>query len=173
MTRAEAARIARVARAANIPPLNERFWSKVKKASQSECWSWIAAIRNPRDGYGAFWLEGKHQPANRVAWQLTHGPIAHGLYVCHKCDNPRCCNPAHLFLGTHKDNNNDKVAKRRHCFGARTGTAKLSEAQAKEIKNLKPKGRAPSGYRRDVAKRFGVSTATITDVWSRRWMHIS
>jgi hypothetical protein len=74
------------------------------------CWLWPgAAIR----GYGVIRRDGKNQRLNRVAWEETNGPIPDGLCVCHVCDNPSCCNPGHLFLGTVTDNNRDMIAKGR------------------------------------------------------------
>ena len=155
--------------------LYERFWSKVVVGGSDECWFWQAGVRRKDEGYGAFWLDGRHQPAHRVAWMLTHGSAPQkGIVVCHRCDQPRCCNPVHLFLGTPKQNNDDKVKKRRHVFGERVNTAKLTEDQVVEIRAAKPKGRAANGYRRDLALRFDVSVYTISDIWGRpgRWSHL-
>lgn len=93
----------------------ERFWSKVDRTKPDACWPWIG-YRNVH-GYGTFWFEDRHVIASRMAWELTHAPITNGLFVCHRCDNPPCCNPAHLFLGTMADNFHDAVAKGRVALG--------------------------------------------------------
>jgi hypothetical protein len=78
-----------------------------------ECWNWTGA-KLKSGGYGAFRLDGLTLRAPRVAWALTHGGESPGqLFVCHRCDNPPCCNPRHLFLGTAKDNTDDKDRKGR------------------------------------------------------------
>lgn len=98
--------------------LEERFWSKVDRRCQGECWNWLAG-RNS-GGYGVFIVRGKNQKAHRVAWELTNGPLPpkngrwHGICACHRCDNRLCCNPNHLFLGTQQDNMLDCVGKGRH-----------------------------------------------------------
>lgn len=89
----------------------ERFWSKVDKRGEDECWEW-KDFRD-RGGYGKFWLNGKSVISSRVAWVIANGSIEDGLVVCHKCDNPSCCNPDHLFVGTNLDNVADRVAKGR------------------------------------------------------------
>ncbi len=93
-------------------PLEDRFWSKVDKRGPDECWPWKADLTS--NGYGAFKLAtGKKVRAHRFAWELTHGPIPPGMSACHKCDNPPCCNPGHLFLGTNADNTHDAQKKGR------------------------------------------------------------
>jgi hypothetical protein len=90
--------------------LSEAFWGKVKRGSPEECWPWKGA-RNPA-GYGKILVDGVHIDTHRVAYMLAVGPIGE-LLVCHKCDNPPCCNPQHLWLGTCSDNLRDAVAKGR------------------------------------------------------------
>jgi hypothetical protein len=98
-------------------PIAERFWPKVDKSG--ECWIWRGAKN--RNGYGTFMLGEFQARAHRVAYELTYGPILDRLMVCHHCDNPPCCNPAHLFLGTVADNAADMVKKGRQARGDHHG----------------------------------------------------
>lgn len=106
----------------------ERFWAKVDKTTT--CWVWKASKRNK--GYGAFIYPSSNGDiiqgrAHRFVWEIYNGTIPIGLCVLHKCDNPACVNPEHLFLGTKKDNNKDMCQKGRH----RSGTSKTSLAECK------------------------------------------
>ena len=91
--------------------VQQRFARKVGQPNANGCMEWIGS-RNP-EGYGHFTINRKSTVASRTAWILTHGPIPHGLIVCHRCDNPPCCNTAHMFLGTHRDNALDRKVKGR------------------------------------------------------------
>lgn len=153
----------------------ERFWSKVDR--RDTCWLWTGAVR--RNGYGHcyFSLERRNTFPHRVAWELTYGPIPHGMLVCHICDVRHCVRPEHLFLGTHADNTRDMMAKGRDLFGQPPGAkgeaqwkAKLTEKAVRDIRR-----RAAAGSRQaDLAREYGVSTPTICDVVKRKsWAHVS
>jgi len=94
------------------------FWSHVQIGDGLACWEWQRS-RTDRGGYGKLWRDGKLVRAHRVAWELTYGQIPEGSLVLHRCDNPPCCNPAHLFLGTHQDNHADMHAKGRYMTAKR------------------------------------------------------
>lgn len=91
--------------------LAQRFWSNVTPSHEPDCWLWQGV--HDRRGYGRVHVLGRQHGAHRIAWRLTCGPIPQGLGVLHKCDVPACCNPAHLFLGTQRDNMQDAAAKGR------------------------------------------------------------
>lgn len=95
--------------AADRVPVGDRFWDKVDQSG--ECWLWQAG-RTPK-GYGMVKVNGAHQGAHRVAYELVNGPIPAGMLVCHRCDTPACVRPDHLFLGSAKTNNRDAIAKGR------------------------------------------------------------
>jgi hypothetical protein len=97
----------------------ERFIEKVEQpANGSACWVWTAARCS--DGYGNFYFGGRVVPAHRAALALFRGVDAGDRLVCHRCDNPRCVNPDHLFVGTHQDNADDKMRKGRHTWANKT-----------------------------------------------------
>ena len=150
--------------------LEERFWAKVRRGAPGECWEWLGA-RNDR-GYGTISEGGRrrgHVKAHRAAWTLSNGPIPGGLCVCHRCDNPPCVNPSHLFLGTMRDNTRDMMSKGRmsappHRFGAAHHNVKLTPADAERI--IADPRPAVS-----VAAEYGVSPALIWRIRSgRNWV---
>lgn len=101
------------------------FWGRVRIAGPDECWMWTGYKNNM--GYGQYAVfPNPPQGSHRIAYALKNGGIPAGINVCHKCDNPLCCNPTHLFLGSQKDNIRDMGAKGRHATGPRNGNSKMS-----------------------------------------------
>lgn len=152
-------------------PVTERFWSKVDKTG--DCWVWMAS-KGPR-GYGLFQIDGAAKRAHRVAWELIHGAIPAGLFVCHRCDNPSCVRPSHLFLGTDLENVADMHSKgrARKASGDRhwtktnpenLNTAKLNPERVREIRRLHSEGVST----KDLAERFELGRLAIQRVVSRR-----
>lgn len=138
--------------------LKNRFYEKFKVNNKTGCWEWNAGERS--SGYGGFQVGKKFQKASRVSWEIHNGPIpvgdgAHGICVCHICDNRLCVNPDHLFLGTHQDNMRDKVLKDRH------GTAKLTINQVRIVKRL-------LGFKTlsqaEISRLMGVNYRSIHDI---------
>lgn len=149
----------------------ERFWSKVKKGETDECWEWTGRAF-VSGGYGGFDVKRgglwKSARAHCYSYELKHGPTG-GLFVCHTCDNPKCVNPNHLFLGTHQDNMKDKVKKGRHLVGERTYNAKLTDEKVREIRVKVASGQSA----RVVARAFGINEKTVRGIMRReRWSHV-
>ena len=134
-----------------------RFGVKIKFGDPSDCWNWLGYINY--NGYGQFLFEDKQQLAPRVMYQIVFGPIPIGLCILHRCDNPACVNPWHLFLGTYKDNMKDCVSKGRHISGGGPKTILLELVT--EIRDRHLYGYATQ---RKLAKEYGVSRATIWNV---------
>lgn len=141
--------------------LQERFWEKVDVKEQDDCWEWKACKKS--DGYGLFNISNKNEIASRVSWEIKYGKIEKNLCVLHKCDNPLCVNPHHLFLGTHLDNMMDM------CKKGRTHNSKLSIEKVKEIKILLAQHRSPNS----IAKKFQISKQLINSIKQKKiWAHV-
>jgi hypothetical protein len=128
--------------------LSGRFWPKVGIASPEDCWEWMGEPFG--DTYGHVLFRGSTWGSHRIAYLLTNGPIPGGLWVLHKCDNKRCCNPSHLFLGTCADNEADKKSKGRQAAGDRHGSKVHPErvARGPEMHKNRITSRGDSHYAR-------------------------
>lgn len=149
-------------------PTNESAQSKIERMSMPEpnsgCWLWLGA--SSPIGHGSVAVFGKVKRAHRVSWEVYRGPIPQGMCVCHKCDNPYCVNPDHLFLGTQTDNLRDMKQKRRHAFGSKNGMARLTPEKIIAIRADKRKPRF-------IAADYGISANHVWQIKSRaRWGHI-
>lgn len=140
----------------------EDIWGRVDCGAADECWPFIGA-RNKK-GYGQMRLHCRQLQAHRLAFQVATGIDPGEMLVCHTCDNPPCCNPAHLFLGTKLDNNRDCKAKGRNLTGSQHPMAKLTEAQAREIRMRRAAGE--KGI--DLAAEFGVTAALVSQIHLNR-----
>ena len=151
--------------------LEDRFWAKVAKCSQDECWVWTACTCS-RMGYGYLGIGGRGRGnimAHRLSYMLHVGEIADGQCVCHRCDNPLCVNPSHLFLGTRVENQGDMKQKGRSPAGERQGSHKLTEASVKKIREVY--GSGPT--HQDLADAYGVSRSNIGCIVTRQtWRHV-
>lgn len=134
----------------------DRFWSNVDVRGPEDCWPWIGSIG--ANGYGKIGIKGRFYTASRLAWFIANGEQPRGC-VCHTCDNPPCCNPAHLWVGTILQNMRDAQKKGRYSNrgGCGGGTRALSDEQVQEI-------RRSTLPMRILAERFGVSSSTISNV---------
>lgn len=150
--------------------LADRFWFRAIKGDG--CWAW----RGSHDwrGYGCLG-RGRGQSslkAHRVSWTIHNGPIPEGMFICHRCDNPGCCRPDHLFLGTHKENMADMVRKGRSApkHGTLCGLSKLTDDDVLAILDELADGRTKT----DVAKKFGVTDVNIGHIArGRTWRHVT
>lgn len=144
------------------------FWSKVKRGAADECWE-FQGPRHDRDRYGMFSVKNRIRRAHRVAYELGRGPIPESLCVLHECDNPPCCNPAHLFLGTKKRNMEDAKSKKRHAYGSRHGRAVLNEDQVHTMR----KQYAVGVYMESLARELNLHSITVMRaITGQTWKHV-
>lgn len=158
--------------------LAERFWPNVDRPDGPDaCWPWLRA--RDRDGYG--WIitgstvDGSRcsQRCHRVAFELTYPGTTQDCHVLHHCDNPCCCNPSHLFLGTHADNMADKSRKGRASSlkGESVPNAVLTDSLVRQIRRIYREGKLSQ---RRVGVLLGLNPNTVKSVLTgNRWVHIS
>jgi len=152
----------------------EKLRQKIVNSSipepMSGCWLWEKGLDNYRL-YGWTWYNNKNIRAHRAAFLAFNGDIPSGLMVLHKCDNPKCVNPQHLFLGTNNDNMKDMAFKGRSCRGeinkcGRHGKAKLTES---DVVNIRKDTRSSA----EIAKQYGIDQDHATAVRAgRSWKHV-
>ena len=149
-------------------PLEERFRARVDRSNLDDCWEWTAT---KRWGYGILSVkDGVGRLAHRYSYELHYGPSPDELCVLHRCDNPACVRPDHLFLGTHADNVKDKVSKQRQPRGENHWRTKFTEEDIVEIRRKYREGVASQSA---MAAQYGVDPSTISDIVRRKlWGHI-
>lgn len=145
------------------PMVLERFFSKIDTPDgERGCWLWNGAVGS--DGYGRIRRKGTTHSAHRYAYFLFKGEVPEGLCVLHACDEPRCVNPTHLFVGTKKDNSRDMLAKGRH-------TTPLPHLKRKDVDEIRKRLRTGES-KTAIAEEFGICRSTVQDIergatWNR------
>lgn len=150
------------------------FWSRIEILDNESCWGWKKSLRTA--GYGRVYFHRKCFNASRLAYILTYGEINQDVEVCHECDNKKCCNPHHLFLGTHKENMDDAwnkgiIKPPPVAYGTRNTSSKLTEDKVKQIFKLYKSGITKS----DIARNFGITKQAVGLVLKRvnwAWVNI-
>lgn len=165
-------------------PVEERLWSRVDKdgpiiyTELGACWIWTGGKSRDSHQYGRIDYQGKIRHTHQVSWILTNGPIPQGMHVLHKCDNPPCVNPSHLYLGDDADNHRDAIARGRigavlhpeSYRGTGNSKARLDDDKVREIRSRYATGSASSIF---LGKLFGVSSTTILKIIKRElWKHV-
>lgn len=148
--------------------IQQQFDEKHERHAGDGCWPWLGRL--DKTGYGILWIKRRSLRAHRVSYEIHVGPIPDGLCVCHRCDNPSCVKPEHLFLGTHAENMADMVAKGRspntRMFGTDNGRAKLAASDVLEIRLRASDGETKASIARD----YPVGATTIHKILNgERW----
>lgn len=146
--------------------LKERFYEKVALIPFHSCWEWVG--NRKLSGYGRIDFQKKSYLAHRLSWEIHRGEVPRGMFVCHKCDNPSCVNPDHLFIGSHQENMDDmrRKGRCRRISGVAHYKAKLQEKQIVQIRNSDMSSRR-------LAVIFGVSHHNILSIKNRKtWKHL-
>lgn len=153
--------------------LKNRISSNVKR--NGRCIEWQGTLSD--NGYGRINVNGRHNRVHRVVYELYRQPIPEGMYICHRCDNPRCCNPDHLFAGTPRQNSRDMLRKGRHktfargeVSGERNPRALLTDD---DVVNIREQYASSNVTLKQLAKQYGVHFDTISKVINRvTWSHV-
>lgn len=162
-------RVSCVRKRTNVSTLAERFWSKVLIIDDADsCWLWQAGSFGV-ERYGAFWTGERNEGAHIVSYKLKNGPVPDGLFVLHKCDNPPCVRPSHLYVGTPQQNMTDKSNRGRTPLGEAHILSKLTSDDVLRIRETCQAGQS----QRSVARKFGIGQ---TQVWrivnGESWTHL-
>ena len=130
--------------------------------------------RRDKFGYGIIWHNKKTWKHHRLVWTEHYGEIPKGLVIRHLCHNKSCINIEHLAIGTQKDNRQDDRDVGKDWFtGTSNNNVKLLETDAKEILAAKPIGKAPRGYRKQIAEKYNIDVTTVHAIWTRKlWKHL-
>jgi len=133
----------------------DRLMDKVSPEPNSGCWLWAACTN--KQGYGFLRVDGKNKYAHRLSYEFHCDEIEDGMLICHKCDNPSCVNPEHLFAGTRVENSQDMVKKGRGPVqdGEKNPSAKLTKDQVVEIKSA-------VGSQRSIAEKYGITQSNVS-----------
>ena len=149
-----------------IPITTERIEAKVEKIPEAGCWVWMGTTTVR--GYGQIISHARKHYAHRASYEVFIGPIPKGMYVCHTCDNVYCVNPAHLFLGTQKQNLEDMARKKRSTWGEKNPMAKLKQSDIEPIRIAHQSG----SLIKDLAEQYNVRPSTISSIIRKeRWNH--
>lgn len=150
--------------------VEDRFWEKVSKQDGDKCWEWLGSLNKPKNGYGCFNVKRKPVYAHRYSYTLHYGPIPDGLLVLHRCDNPKCVRPDHLFLGTHQANLDDAKAKQRMPHSHKHWNTKLTVDQVRSIRAEYDSGNRAAHA---IAAKFGISPTQAFNIGTRRrWTYL-
>jgi len=143
-------------------------WKYIDKKGEDDCWNWMRCL--DVFGYGQITIDYKVYKCHRIVYELVYSIIPNGLLVLHHCDNPKCCNPKHLWLGNHDDNINDMVKKGRQRRGENVNTCKLTEQQVLKIRELYSMGEYSHAQ---IAKMYNVTKQLITSILNYKiWKHL-
>lgn len=137
------------------------FWQRVNVAGPDDCWEWQGA--QTKRGYGVCCIDGRNTTAHRIAYAATHNEDIKGLDVCHRCDNPKCCNPRHLFKGSRSVNMQDMASKGRHGFSKQT-TWEM-------VRDIRSKHRSGQYLIKELAQMFDKHIVTIQHIiYNKSWV---
>lgn len=155
----------------------EDFWARVDRKSPAECWEWQGGKNgHGKDSYGVFWARGTRYKAHRFTFEVSCRKLMRGELACHHCDNPSCCNPSHIYAGTHRDNARDCIERGRRNMerGSDRYNARLNEEKVREIRQLYQKRKVGGMGIDRLSEIYGVGRTMIYAIIKRRrWAHVN
>lgn len=149
------------------PLFAARFWSKVDVGRPGQCWIWRRSRQ--RNTYGQIYRGGRLALSHRTAWELINGPMPDDAKACHTCDNPPCCNPSHIFMGTQADNVRDMVAKGRAAGPVRIPRRSVEDIRARYHTYTIPGAPGLFSNAQELADEFGISKPYIHALVANRY----